>query len=359
MVSVIGVIAVVTAVYEQKLQVNTGGHVVAGFVDVLIPSVQAETQAQIRREWILPKVAPSPSNNKMDEKKAELGKKLFFDPRLSGNGRMSCATCHDPARGWADGLPTGKGHKGKTLDRATPTIINVGFSNILMWDGRAESLEDQALGPIVNPDEMNNTIRNMVKTLKSIPGYVKEFKEAYSGLGINPTRVARSIAMFQRQVVSQDSPFSRWVKGDGSALTEQQVRGFKVFTDTDRGNCITCHQPPNFTDNGFHNIGLKSFGEKKPDLGRYNQMPVKMTKGAFKTPPLWNISQTAPYFHDGSAGTLEEVVDHYAKGGEVRSNLSPNMKPLNLSVQDRKDLVAFLESLTGDIDMRLTEFSLP
>lgn len=314
---------------------------------------------EILSQWLLPKRPPAPSNNRYDDKKIQLGKMLFFDPRLSGNGTMSCATCHNPELGWSDGLATAKGHKGKTLDRATPTIVNVGYNKILMWDGRAKSLEDQALGPIINPNEMNNTVKKMVKTLKRTPGYVDAFKEAFYGLGPNKTRVAKALAMYQRTVVSNNSSFDRWLKGDKTAMTKSQIRGFKLFINPAKGNCAVCHRPPNFTDNGFHNIGLASFGKKRPDLGRHSQVKVSMTKGAFKTPPLRNIAQSSPYFHDGSAATLADVVDHYAEGGVVQSNLSPNFIKANLNNRDKKDLVAFLKALTGKWDPSLTRVTLP
>ena len=319
----------------------------------------SEAARQILTEWILPETAPSPNDKPLDPQKVALGKMLFFDPRLSGDGKMSCATCHNPALGWSDGFSTGRGHNGKVLPRATPTIINVGFNNIFMWDGREKSLEAQATGPIVNPDEMHNSVDKMIKTLKSIPGYVREFNKAFYGLGINATRYRTAIAMYQRMVVAHNSPFDRWIQGDVNAMTTQQVRGFEIFRDPGKGNCMVCHRPPNFTDNGFHNIGLPAFGKKNPDVGRFGQIPVDMTRGAFKTPPLRNIAQTAPYFHDGSARTLMDVVNHYTTGGVVTTNLSPNMIKPNLSTQDKKDLVAFLEALTGEVDPSLAEVTLP
>jgi len=311
------------------------------------------------QQWRLPHVAPSPKFNQMDRKKAELGKQLFFDPRLSGNGNMSCATCHDPEKGWSDGLPTAKGHNGKTLPRATPTIVNVGFNKILMWDGREKSLEDQALGPIVNPNEMANSIPKLIKTLKGIPGYVERFQQAYYGLPISALTIRKSIAMYQRMVVANDSKFDRWLAGDLTAMNQQELLGLDVFTNENKGNCARCHRAPNFTDNGFHNIGLKSYADPRPDLGRHNVIKVNMTKGAFKTPSLRNISQTAPYFHDGSAKTLHDVIRHYMSGGIVKTNLSPNMKVLKINKEERDALVAFLNALTGNTDPSLTNFSLP
>jgi cytochrome c peroxidase len=272
---------------------------------------------------------------------------------------MSCATCHVPALGWTDGLPTGRGHDGMVLERATPTIINVGFNKILMWDGRAESLEEQATGPIINPNEMHNSVEDMVKTLKGIPGYVKAFNEAFYGLGVSESRYRTAIAQFQRSVVVNNSPFDRWIQGDAKAMTAQQVRGFELFRNPGKGNCMVCHRPPNFTDDGFHNIGLPSFGDKNADEGRHSQVNVDMTRGAFKTPTLRNVAQTAPYFHDGSAKTLNDVIEHYMTGGVVKTNLSPNMIKPNLTQQDKQDLIAFLQALTGKVDPALTQVDLP
>lgn len=326
---------------------------------IVSPVQAAEISYTEYQHWRLADIAPAPGENKTNAMKVELGKKLFFDPRLSGNGDMSCATCHDPDKGWADGLKTGKGHNGKTLARATPTIYNVGFNKILMWDGRASSLEEQALGPINNPDEMHSSTKQLIKTLQGIPGYVDEFKKVFWGLSISASTVKRSIAAFQRLVVANKSPFDRWLAGDESAMNDTEIRGFQVFVDTDKGNCARCHRAPNFTDDGFHNIGLKSFGDKKPDLGRHSVVPVAMTKGAFKTPPLRNIALTAPYFHDGSAKTLNEVITHYMSGGIEKSNLSPNMKVLKISREERKELMAFLKALTSDVDPDLSKFTLP
>lgn len=314
---------------------------------------------KILAEWILPETPPTPNDKPLDTKKVALGKMLFFDPRLSGNGKISCATCHNPALGWSDGLPTARGFDGQQLKRATPTIINVAYNSILMWDGREKSLESQAIAPIVNPEEMHNTVDNLVKTIKSIPGYVEAFNTAFYGLGVNETRIRTALASFQRTVVANNSPFDRWIDGDAKAMTAAQIRGFEIFTNPGKGNCAVCHRPPNFTDNGFHNIGLASFGNKNPDLGRHSQVPVDMTRGAFKTPPLRNIAQSAPYFHDGSAATLMEVVEHYARGGVDDSNLSPNLITPKLSQREKLDLVAFMEALTGELDPRLAQVELP
>jgi cytochrome c peroxidase len=294
--------------------------------------------------WRLPS-APMPADNVSTPARVELGKALFFDPRMSGNGAMSCASCHNPSLGWSDGLKTAVGWGGQVLGRATPTVVNTAFNTQFMWDGRKKSLEDQALGPMKTPQEMNTDFAVSLARLRGVAGYVALFDKAYPGEGVTEETIAKAIAAFERTVVSNDSAFDRWLAGDKKAFTLPQWRGYKVFTDSAKGNCAACHSGANFTDNGFHNIGIKTGGE--PDPGRFNIRKVASMQGAFKTPTLRDIELTAPYFHDGSAATLRDVVDHYVRGGDERSNLSGSMKPLNLSEQEKDDLVAFMKSLTG------------
>ena len=306
------------------------------------PRVPAPSTEDAR--WQL-KTPPQPAENVGTPARVELGKVLFFDPRLSGNGASSCASCHNPSLGWSDGQKTAVGFKGAILGRATPTIVNTAYNTQFMWDGRKKSLEDQALGPMKAPDEMNTDFPAVLERLLTRPGYQALFAKAYPGEPVGEDTVAKAIAAFERTVVSRDAPFDRWLAGDTRALTPEQYRGFKVFTDPAKGNCATCHSGPNFTDNGFHNIGLASQGT--PDLGRFNIRKVASMKGAFKTPTLRDIELTAPYFRDGSATTLRQVVDHYARGGEDRSNLSAEIRPLKLSEQEKDDVVAFMRALTG------------
>ncbi|MEJ8836603.1 cytochrome-c peroxidase [Ramlibacter sp. AN1133] len=297
------------------------------------------------RQWQLPAV-PMPGDNASTPARVALGKALFFDPRLSGNGATSCASCHNPSLGWSDGLKTAIGMGGVVLARATPTIVNTAFNTQFMWDGRKKSLEDQALGPMKAADEMNTDFPAVIDRLRAMPAYVTLFERAYPGEPVGEETIAKAMAAFERTVVSKDSPFDRWLAGDARAITLSQYRGFRVFADPARGNCGTCHSGPNFTDNGFHNIGLRGAGAK-PDMGRFAIRPVAAMKGAFKTPTLRDIALTGPYFRDGSAATLRDVVEHYARGGDDRSNLSGDMKRLDLSEQDKSDLVAFLHALTG------------
>jgi cytochrome c peroxidase len=295
-------------------------------------------------EFVLGK-APYPEGNQPNAARVELGHKLFFDPRMSGDGNMSCASCHNPALGWSDGLPTARGVKSSVLGRASPTVFNTAYNSIQMWDGRKRSLEDQAMGPMQANVEMNMDIAKLFQWIGNSEGYKALFAKAYPGEPINEDTLSKAIASFERTVVSRDSPFDRWIQGDAQALSTQQVEGFKVFAG--RGNCLACHSGANFTDNGFHNLGLASWGVAEPDMGRYAQKPVNAMKGAFKTPTVREVARTAPYFHDGSAKTLMEVVDYYDRGGHVKTNLSPNIRPLGLSLQEKQALVAFLQSLSS------------
>jgi cytochrome c peroxidase len=288
---------------------------------------------------------PYPQGNAPNAARVELGHTLFFDPRLSGDGNMSCASCHNPALGWSDGLPTARGVKSTVLGRASPTVFNTGYNSIQMWDGRKKSLEDQAMGPMQANVEMNMDIAKLFQWIGSSAGYKALFARAYPGEPINEDTLSKAIASFERTVVSRNAPFDRWVKGDAAALSARQVEGFKVFVG--KGNCVACHSGANFTDNGFHNLGLASWGVAEPDMGRYAQKPVPAMRGAFKTPTVREVARTAPYFHDGSAKTLMEVVNYYDRGGDVKTNLSPNIRPLGLSLAEKQALVAFLESLSS------------
>jgi cytochrome c peroxidase len=299
------------------------------------------------QKWKLPATPPHPQDNVPTLKRVELGKKLFFDPRLSGDGNMSCASCHSPLLGWSDGLPTAKGAKSMVLDRASPTVINTAFNSLQMWDGRKNSLEDQAMGPMEASVEMNMDTRKLFTWLNGHEGYRALFQEAFPGKPIDADSLSKAIASFERTVISNTSPFDRWVAGEKKAMSPDQVKGFALFVDPQKANCSACHSGPNFTDNGFHNLGLASFGNANPDMGRYAQKPVASLKGAFKTPTVREAANTAPYFHDGSAKTLTELVEFYAKGGVVKTNQSRNMKELQLTPQEIAQVVSFMEALSS------------
>jgi cytochrome c peroxidase len=293
-------------------------------------------------EYALPD-PPVPEHNAMTAARVELGRMLFFDPRLSGSNWISCASCHNPGLGWADGLPTGLGHNMQPLSRNTPTIINVAYNASQFWDGRAASLEEQALGPIGAPGEMHQDVDDLLKEIENIPGYKTYFKKAYPHAGITAEAIAGAIASFERTIVSRDAPFDRWRAGDPYAISVAAQRGFELFRG--KAQCEKCHSGPNFTDDGFHNIGVRDTDTADP--GRFEVTPLAINRGAFKTPGLRDIERTAPYMHNGMYATLAEVVDHYDRSGDVNDNLDPNMSPLRLDDREKRDLVAFLRSLSG------------
>lgn len=291
--------------------------------------------------WLRPGAVPSPMDNRTTPARTALGKSLFFDPRLSGSNALSCASCHNPAFGWSDGQPTAVGHNMKILGRATPTLVNAGFNKLQMWDGRFRTLEEQALGPIVAAGEMNQSLDEVVAEIAAIPGYVAMFEEAYPGEGITSKNIAKAIAAYERTILSTESPFDRWQKGDPRAVDVSVKRGFELFRG--KARCDLCHSGFNFTDNGFHNIGLKG----SADEGRFRKVPVRGMRGAFKTPTLRDIALTAPYMHDGRYATLEEVVEHYDRGGDNTENIDSQMQALHLSPEEKASLVAFMRALTG------------
>ena len=284
-----------------------------------------------------------PKDNLHTPERETLGKALFFDPRLSGANSISCASCHNPSFSWGDGLPKGVGHGSKEVGRRTPTILNTGYAELLFWDGRAGSLEEQALGPIAAPGEMNLPLNQMVAKLKAIEGYKPMFDKAYPKEGISETTVAKAIATFERTVVSGTAPFDEWVAGKESALSDSAKRGFDLFNT--KAACVKCHSGWNFTDDGFHDIGLAS-----DDVGRGKLLKeLESMQFAFKTPTLRNARQRAPFMHDGSEPTLEAVVQYYNRGGaSKRPSLSPEIQTLNLTDTEVKDLCNFMDTLASN-----------
>ncbi len=271
----------------------------------------------------------------------ELGRHLFFDPRLSASKTISCASCHDPAQGFSDGLAKGLGASGERLARNTPGLSNVGFGTLFFWDGRADSLEQQALGPITNLQEMALPSDAIVPRLQTVPGYRDGFASAYDD-GLNLTNVTRALAAFERTLISRDSPFDRYAAGEREALSPEARRGLSLFVG--EANCIACHHGPNFTNDAFHNVGLAD----QRDPGRSAIVAGASLQAAFKTPSLRNVALTAPYFHNGSIQTLEEVIRMYEKGGQAHPR-DPLLKPIGLTAGEQRDLVAFLNGLTSPI----------
>jgi cytochrome c peroxidase len=286
-----------------------------------------------------------PRDNPYTPEKAELGKLLYFDKRLSADNSVSCASCHAPEHAYTDGAPVSTGIKGQKGGRSAPTVINRAYSLAQFWDGRANSLEAQAVGPMANPIEMGNTHAAVVSTLKGIAGYRAMFAKAFGTEDITIDHVAKAIATFERTVLSGDSAYDRYKAGKKSAMTAEQVKGMKVFFN--KAKCDQCHEGINFTSNSYHNLGV-GMDKPNPDLGRYVVTKNAVDWGAFKTPTLRDVARTAPYMHDGSLKTLDEVVEYYDKGGIPNKNLDEKIKPLHLSAEEKKNLAAFMQALNGE-----------
>jgi cytochrome c peroxidase len=286
-----------------------------------------------------------PSQNPYSAAKVELGRYLYFDRRLSADETVSCASCHDPQKAFTDGAAVSTGIKAQKGNRSAPTVINRAYSLAQFWDGRAATLEEQAKGPMANPLEMGNTHEAIVDRLKGIPGYRALFAKAYGTEEINIDRAAMAIASFERTVLSGNAPYDRYKRGDRKAMTPEQVRGMSVFFD--KAKCDQCHEGSNFTLNAYSNLGVGT-DKPEPDVGRYAVTNNPRDWGVFKTPTLREVEHTAPYMHDGSLKTLDEVVEFYNKGGIKNRNLDPNLKPLNLTDQEKTELVAFLKALSGE-----------
>ncbi len=307
---------------------------------------------EIAAPFGLPAV-PRPAGNPPTAEAIELGRRLFFEPALSADGTISCASCHRPEHGFADPRALSKGVGGQDGPRNTPTVLNGVYFERQFHDGRADSLEEQVEGPVTSPVEMAQTRAGAVARIGAAGDYQTGFERAFGPGPVTFEKIAMAIASFERTLVSGDSPFDRFYFGrDPAALSEEARRGWEVFRLPEKGDCAVCHlvgaRAALFTDNLFHNLGVGlDAGGDLTDLGRSNVTGRDADRGAFKTPSLRNVALTAPYMHDGSLKTLREVIDFYAVGGRPNPSLDPEIKPLLLSEQDRRDLEAFLESLTG------------
>jgi cytochrome c peroxidase len=317
-----------------------------------------------------------PLSNPMTKAKVELGKQLYFDPRISKDNTVSCATCHNPAKGWTDNLPASIGIKGQVGSRNAPTVLNTVYGRTMFWDGRAPTLEGQAQGPVQNKIEMGDqTYKEIIERLRTIPGYVDQFKRVF-GTDVTLDGMAKAISAFERTALSGNSAYDRYTRIEDpevglKALNESAKRGMVLFglglRDDDEAKakiekavvlrkamCTSCHAGSNFTDEEFHNLGVGWLEDKKTfaDLGRFVIAPIggkfNGDIGAFKTPTLRDITRTGPYMHDGSETTLEQVIEFYDKGGVKNPHLDRDMKPLKLTKQEKADVVEFLKALTGD-----------
>ncbi len=292
-----------------------------------------------------------PAENPYSPAKAELGRLLYFDTRLSADDTISCASCHAPEFAFADAAPVSTGIAGQKGGRSSPTVINRAYSLAQFWDGRAASLEEQAKGPIQNPIEMGSSHPAATERIASIAGYRDYFVKAFGSPEVTIDKIAMAIATFERTVLSGNSAYDRYKAGNKTAMTAAQVRGMEIYFNV--AKCDQCHEGINFTSNAYENVGIGT-DKGNPDAGRYLVTHKDEDWGAFKTPTLRDISRTGPYMHDGRFQTLEEVVDFYDKGGIPNKNLSEKMKPLKLSDAQKKDLVAFLKALDGDSWKKVT-----
>jgi cytochrome c peroxidase len=313
-----------------------------------IPALPRDTLAANLSIKAIPRGLPAnrnaPKENPLTDAKVRLGRRLFFDPILSADRTVACASCHQPEHGFASPLPRAVGVGGKQGLRNTPSLLNRAFGKAFFWDGREATLEAQALHPIASPLEMGSSVEEALKRLQADKDYPALFQAAFSD-GVTATNLARALASFERVLLSGGTPFDRFHTGEVQSLNTSERHGMWIFES--RGRCWRCHSGPNFTDEGFHNTGV-SWGQKPEDLGRYTLTKQDADRGRFKTPTLRGLVHTAPYMHDGSVATLDEVVSYYNRGGNKNSHLDPLMAPLGLSKDDEKDLVAFLKSLSSE-----------
>lgn len=326
-----------------------------------------------------------PKDNALTSTKVELGRQLFFDKRLSADSSVSCASCHDPERAFTDGKRVAEGINGRLGSRNSPTLLNAMFNSGQFWDGRVESLEAQAKLPLINPDEMGNqTFEQIIAKLKAIPEYAKQFQEAFNR-PVTVDSVARAIASYERTLVSGNSPLDRYQAGDFKALNDAARNGMMLFRG--KARCAICHtfsqSFPFLTDGNYRNTGVSAnFAEfdglarralqltredsrsaqdslaKQTgsfELGRFLVTTNSLDIGAYRTPSLRNVELTAPYFHDGSAGTLEDVVRFYVNGGKANSFRDWQLEPVSLSEEEQRDVVEFLKALTSDDARRVAK----
>jgi cytochrome c peroxidase len=311
-----------------------------------------EAAAEAKLSLGLPPV-PVPEDNPMTDEKIELGKLLYFDKRLSKDGTIACATCHDPQMAWTEHKPTSTEHKptstgidGQVGGANSPTVINAAYAPAQFWDGRAASLEEQALGPIENPIEMGHKLDDLVPQLNEIAGYKERFQKVF-GTDVTKEGIAKAIAAFERTVLSGNSPYDKFKAGDESALNEAQKKGMELFDDA---GCSSCHAPPLFSNYKYYNAGV-GMAKDPPDAGRKGVTGEDKDLGKFRVPMLREVANTGPYFHDGSCDSLEKAVAMMAGGGMDNPNLSAVLKGIGakgISAEDQASIVEFLKALSGE-----------
>ncbi|MGH9667289.1 MAG: cytochrome-c peroxidase [Bryobacteraceae bacterium] len=271
---------------------------------------------------------PTPDDDPLTAAKIELGRKLFFDKRLSRGGSLSCSNCHDPRHSFRDARQISVGVFDRKGTRRVPTLVNRVYGKSFFWDGRTTTLEQQVMQPIANPHEMDMPLG-----------------EAASRVGLSQQAVSQALASYVRTILSGDSPYDRYVAGDQSALSPEARRGLEIFRG--KGNCATCHMGANLTDESFHNTGIAWRDGRETDVGRFLVTHREQDRGAFKTPTLRQIAAMAPYMHDGSKATLQDVIEYYDRGGNHAPHLDPEIHPLHLTAEDKTALLELLRSFTG------------
>jgi len=304
---------------------------------------EAEAQpTSDKRMAPLPKIVPAPKENPTTPDKVALGKLLFFDPRLSGDNKISCVTCHRPDKAFGDGLSQAKGAGGRTLKRKTPSLLNVGFYSTYLWDGRVKTLEEQALIPIQAADEMNQDLDQLEKELNAVPTYAKQFRAVF-GTKVTRDGIAKALAAFQRTLVTGPSPYDRYLGGEKGALSAEAKRGMELFFG--EAGCARCHRGPLLTDEKFYRLGVSD------DKGRGLVTGRTQDNYKFRTPSLRNVARTGPYMHDGSHKTLGDVLLFYLRGVPTSGpdRLLLDIESLqSVSVSEIPDMIAFLKALTGE-----------
>jgi cytochrome c peroxidase len=294
-----------------------------------------------------------PADNPLTPEKVALGRQLFFDERLSVDGSKSCYSCHVCEKGLTDGLAKAVGAGNKQLPRSSPTLWNIGYHKEFYWDGRSGSLEKQALAAWTGAN-MGAKADEIVVKLNALEGYKSQFQKVFQS-DATPDNVVKAIAAFERTIISGNTPWDRWKAGDNNAISQSAWRGWNIFQSIE---CTNCHDGVLFTDQQYHNVGI-GMDQKEPDVGRFKVTNEPEDMGAFKTPTLRDIAKSAPYFHDGSAKTLEEAVDIMLAGGKPNEHLDKkNLKPHKPLPEQREDVLNFLRSLTVD-DCNLTKPALP
>lgn len=303
---------------------------------------RSDTRSDAKAKYARPTAIPFPTDAPYSPQTATLGKMLFFDPRLSGKQNLSCASCHNPSFGFEVPVSGAIGATNKPLPRKAPTVLNAAWIPTLFWDGRAPTLEMQAMGPITAEGEMDGKLTEIVSRLRAIPEYSAAFAKAFPKDGVTQGNLLTAIATYERTVVAGTAPFDRWIEGDEQAISPAAQRGFALFDG--KAGCSACHTGWNFTDNKFHDLGIPT-----KDIGRAVLEPDDpLAKHAFKTPGLRNLSYRAPFGHAGQFADLDAIVTFYESGGLPRPSKSPLMRPLDLTPGDHADLIAFLHSLTAE-----------